>query len=159
MAAHTCNFLILHNFFIKPISFRRLVGLFEGVEEQFGKFEACIASILRQCLSSSLLFTCISLNWQVKSPRGRSCTDQHSQSLDDIRLYKHRHPPLSATLSSDTSHSYTFGCSLEDKLSVYGCVYSTADCKTKSALYGKRSMNCLSLDLLGEDQLPEEFVV
>ncbi|XP_057262944.1 FERM domain-containing protein 1 isoform X3 [Pezoporus wallicus] len=96
---------------------------------------------------------------QVRSLKNRSCTDQHSQSLDDIRLYKHRHPPLSATLSSDTSHSYTFGCSLEDKLSIYGCVYSTADCKTKSALYGKRSMNCLSLDLLGEDQLPEEFVV
>ncbi|XP_040455195.1 FERM domain-containing protein 1 isoform X2 [Falco naumanni] len=96
---------------------------------------------------------------QVRSPKSRSCADQHSQSLDDIRLYKHRHPPLSATLSSDTSHSYTFGCSLEDKLSIYGCVYSTADCKTKSALYGKRSMNCLSLDLLGEDQLPEEFVV
>ncbi|KAM6081797.1 PREDICTED: FERM domain-containing protein 6-like [Chlamydotis macqueenii] len=96
---------------------------------------------------------------QVRSPKSRSCTDQHSQSLDDIRLYKHQHPPLSATLSSDTSHSYTFGCSLEDKLSIYGCVYSTADCKTKSALYGKRSMNCLSLDLLGEDQLPEEFVV
>ncbi|XP_075002444.1 FERM domain-containing protein 1 isoform X2 [Calonectris borealis] len=96
---------------------------------------------------------------QVRSPKSRSCTDQHSQSLDDIRLHKHRHPPLSATLSSDTSHSYTFGCSLEDKLSIYGCVYSTVDCKTKSALYGKRSMNCLSLDLLGEDQLPEEFVV
>ncbi|XP_042652116.1 FERM domain-containing protein 1 isoform X2 [Tyto alba] len=96
---------------------------------------------------------------RVRSPKSRSCTEQHSQSLDDIRLYKHRHPPLSATLSTDTSHSYTFGCSLEDKLSVYGCVYSTADCKTKSALYGKRSMNCLSLDLLGEDQLPEEFVV
>ncbi|XP_031958292.1 FERM domain-containing protein 1 isoform X2 [Corvus hawaiiensis] len=96
---------------------------------------------------------------QVRSPKSRSCTDQHSQSLDDIRLYKRRHPSLSATLSSDTSHSYTFGCSLEDKLSIYGCVYSTADCKTKSALYGKRSMNCLSLDLLGEDQVPEEFVV
>ncbi|XP_064301680.1 FERM domain-containing protein 1 isoform X2 [Phalacrocorax carbo] len=96
---------------------------------------------------------------QVRSPKSRSCTEQHSQSLDDIRLYKHRHPPLSATLSSDTSHSYTFGCSLEDKLSIYGYVYSTVDCKTKSALYGKRSMNCLSLDLLGEDQLPEEFVV
>uniref|UniRef100_A0A8C3YA38 FERM domain containing 1 n=1 Tax=Catharus ustulatus TaxID=91951 RepID=A0A8C3YA38_CATUS len=95
----------------------------------------------------------------VESPKSRSCMDQHSQSLDDIRLYKRQHPSLSATLSSDTSHSYTFGCSLEDKLSVYGCVYSTADCKTKSALYGKRSMNCLSLDLLGEDQLPEEFVV
>ncbi|KFO53948.1 FERM domain-containing protein 6, partial [Corvus brachyrhynchos] len=96
---------------------------------------------------------------QVRSPKSRSCTDQHSQSLDDIRLYKRQHPSLSATLSSDTSHSYTFGCSLEDKLSIYGCVYSTADCKTKSALYGKRSMNCLSLDLLGEDQVPEEFVV
>ncbi|XP_010223906.1 PREDICTED: FERM domain-containing protein 6-like isoform X2 [Tinamus guttatus] len=96
---------------------------------------------------------------QVRAPRGRSCTEQHSQSLDDIRLHKRRHPPLSATLSSDTSHSYTFGCALEDKLALYGCVYSTADCKTKSALYGKRSMNCLSLDLLGEDQLPEEFVV
>ncbi|XP_071287221.1 FERM domain-containing protein 1 isoform X2 [Agelaius tricolor] len=96
---------------------------------------------------------------QVRSPKSWSCMEQHSQSLDDIRLYKRRHPSLSATLSSDTSHSYTFGCSLEDKLSVYGCVYSTADCKTKSALYGKRSMNCLSLDLLGEDQLPEEFVV
>uniref|UniRef100_A0A8C3RTH9 FERM domain-containing protein n=2 Tax=Chelydra serpentina TaxID=8475 RepID=A0A8C3RTH9_CHESE len=91
--------------------------------------------------------------------RGNRSADQHSQSLDDIRLYKHRHPPLSSTLSSDTSHSYTFGCALEDKLANYGCVYSTADCKTKSALYGKRSMNCLSLDLLGEDQLPEEFVV
>uniref|UniRef100_K7F688 FERM domain containing 1 n=1 Tax=Pelodiscus sinensis TaxID=13735 RepID=K7F688_PELSI len=90
---------------------------------------------------------------------GRSCADQHSQSLDDIRLYKHQHPPISSTLSSDTSHSYTFGCALDDKLASYGCVYSTADCKTKSALYGKRSMNCLSLDLLGEDQLPEEFVV
>ncbi|XP_064270042.1 FERM domain-containing protein 1 isoform X3 [Passer domesticus] len=96
---------------------------------------------------------------QVRSPKSWSCMDQHSQSLDDIRLYKRQHPSLSTTLSSDTSHSYTFGCSLEDKLSVYGCVYSTADCKTKSALYGKRSMNCLSLDLLGEDQLPEEFVV
>ncbi|XP_067391921.1 FERM domain-containing protein 1 [Emydura macquarii macquarii] len=97
--------------------------------------------------------------YQVRQPKGRNCADQHSQSLDDIRLYKHQHPPLSSTLSSDTSHSYTFGCVPEDKLANYGCVYSTADCKTKSALYGKRSMNCLSLDLLGEDQLPEEFVV
>uniref|UniRef100_A0A8C3JRY4 FERM domain-containing protein n=1 Tax=Calidris pygmaea TaxID=425635 RepID=A0A8C3JRY4_9CHAR len=128
-------------------------------KNNFGKLVACIASILRLYLSSSFSFMCVLLNRQVRSPKSRSCTDQHSQSLDDIRLYKHRHPPLSATLSSDTSHSYTFGCSLEDKLSIYGCVYSTADCKTKSALYGKRSMNCLSLDLLGEDQVPEEFVV
>ncbi|XP_054856597.1 FERM domain-containing protein 1 isoform X2 [Eublepharis macularius] len=96
---------------------------------------------------------------QVAQSKSMKCPDLHSQSLDDIRLHKHLHPPLSATLSSDTSHSYTFGCTLNDKLASYGCVYSTADCKTKSALYGKRSMNCLSLDLLGEDPLPEEFVV
>ncbi|XP_066467472.1 FERM domain-containing protein 1 [Tiliqua scincoides] len=96
---------------------------------------------------------------EIAKPKVIKCPDQHSQSLDDIRLHKHLHPPLSATLSSDTSQSYTFGCALEDKLANYGYVYSTADCKTKSALYGKRSMNCLSLDLLGEDQLPEEFVV
>lgn len=96
---------------------------------------------------------------EIAQPKAVKCPDQHSQSLDDIRLHKHLHPPLSATLSSDTSQSYTFGCALEDKLANYGYVYSTADCKTKSALYGKRSMNCLSLDLLGEDQLPEEFVV
>ncbi|XP_074844772.1 FERM domain-containing protein 1 isoform X1 [Carettochelys insculpta] len=96
---------------------------------------------------------------QVKQPKSRTYADRQSQSLDDIRLYKHQNPLLSSTLSSDTSHSYTFGCALDDKLVSYGCVYSTADCKTKSALYGKRSMNCLSLDLLGEDQLPEEFVV
>ncbi|XP_061480391.1 FERM domain-containing protein 1 isoform X2 [Rhineura floridana] len=96
---------------------------------------------------------------QIAQPQAMKCPDQHSQSLDDVRLHRCLHPPLSATLSSDTSHSYTFGCALEDKLANYGCVYSTADCKTKSALYGKRSMNCLSLDLLGEDQVPEEFVV
>ncbi|XP_056675038.1 FERM domain-containing protein 1 isoform X2 [Monodelphis domestica] len=96
---------------------------------------------------------------QLREIKARECSDQHSQSLDDIRLYQQQHPPPSTNLSSPTSHSYTFGCALEDKLATYGCVYSTADCMTKSALYGKRSMNCLSLDLLGEDQVPEEFVV
>ncbi|XP_051854096.1 FERM domain-containing protein 1 [Antechinus flavipes] len=99
-----------------------------------------------------------SLN-QVREIKARECSDQHSQSLDDVRLYQQRHLPLNANLSSPTSQSYTFGCAPEDKLATYGCVYSTADYKTKSALYGKRSMNCLSLDLLGEDQVPEEFVV
>ncbi|XP_039205826.1 FERM domain-containing protein 1 isoform X1 [Crotalus tigris] len=99
-----------------------------------------------------------SLN-QIALPKTAKGPEQHSQSLDDVRLRKCLHSPLSTTLSSDTSHSYTFGCAFEDKLASYGCVYSTADCKTKSALYGKRSMNCLSLDLLGEDKFPEEFVV
>uniref|UniRef100_A0A663MTF9 FERM domain containing 1 n=1 Tax=Athene cunicularia TaxID=194338 RepID=A0A663MTF9_ATHCN len=138
--------------FLSPLSFscRRMGGVRESInQESLSVVQVTLIKMRGQSVES------------LHQVRGgaQSCTEKHSQSLDDIRLYKRRHPPLSATLSSDTSHSYTFGCSLEDKLSIYGCIYSTADCKTKSALYGKRSMNCLSLDLLGEDQLPEEFVV
>ncbi|XP_030412652.1 FERM domain-containing protein 1 isoform X1 [Gopherus evgoodei] len=151
----------------EPIERNRLEEAAEGESVSPLALDALCCQALKQKPVSVVQVTLIkmrgqsveSLHQQVRQPKDRSCVDQHSQSLDDIRLYKHRHPPLSSTLSSDTSHSYTFGCALEDKLANYGCVYSTADCKTKSALYGKRSMNCLSLDLLGEDQLPEEFVV
>ncbi|XP_007899698.2 FERM domain-containing protein 6 [Callorhinchus milii] len=94
---------------------------------------------------------------QVAQSKLRNSTDRHSQSLDDVRLYKQQ-PPLGSTLSSDTSQSYTFGYIHEDKDSQFCYTYSTADCKTKSTFYGKRSMNCLSLDLLGEEQLLE-FIV
>ncbi|XP_067844708.1 FERM domain-containing protein 6 [Heptranchias perlo] len=94
---------------------------------------------------------------QASRSKLRNVTDRHSQSLDDVRLYQQQ-PPLGSTLSSDSSQSYTFGCLYEDKDSQFCYTYSTADCKTKSTFYGKRSMNCLSLDLLGEEQLLE-FVV
>ncbi|GCC31522.1 hypothetical protein chiPu_0009981 [Chiloscyllium punctatum] len=94
---------------------------------------------------------------QASRSKPRSSTDRHSQSLDDVRLYQQQ-LPLGSTLSSDSSQSYTFGCINEDKDSQFCYTYSTADCKTKSTFYGKRSMNCLSLDLLGEEQLLE-FVV
>ncbi|XP_059842491.1 FERM domain-containing protein 6 isoform X3 [Hypanus sabinus] len=94
---------------------------------------------------------------QASRSKSRNSTDRHSQSLDDVRLYQ-RQPPLCSTLSSDNSQSYTFGCIYEDKDSQFCYTYSTADCKTKSTFYGKRSMNCLSLDLLGDEQLME-FVV
>ncbi|MEE6511886.1 hypothetical protein FKM82_018731 [Ascaphus truei] len=92
---------------------------------------------------------------QVKMSKPRNSPDRYSQSLDDVRIYQQNHPLFNTTLTSDTSQSYTFGCATEDKVIDYGCVYTTADCKVKSALYGKRSMNCLSLDLLGDDQLLE----
>ncbi|XP_072369122.1 FERM domain-containing protein 6-like isoform X2 [Scyliorhinus torazame] len=94
---------------------------------------------------------------QATRSKPRNSTDRHSQSLDDVRLYQQQ-PPLGYTLSSDNSQSYTFGCIYEDKDSQFCYTYSTADCKTKSTFYGKRSMNCLSLDLLGEEQ-QVEFVV
>ncbi|XP_053314707.1 FERM domain-containing protein 1 [Spea bombifrons] len=97
--------------------------------------------------------------YQVKISKPKNSTDRYSQSLDDVRIYQQNHPPFAApTLTSDTSQSYTFGYPIEDKMIDYECTYTTADCKMKSALFGKRSMNCLSLDLLGEDQLLE-FIV
>ncbi|KAM9316703.1 FERM domain-containing protein 1 [Gastrophryne carolinensis] len=92
----------------------------------------------------------------VKPLKPRNSSDRYSQSLDDVRIYQLSSPPFStSTLTSDTSQSYTFGSAIEDKMMDYGCTYTTSDCKVKSTLYGKRSMNCLSLDLLGEDQLLE----
>lgn len=94
---------------------------------------------------------------QASQSKPRNSTDRHSQSLDDVRLYQQQ-PPLCSALSSDASQSYTFGCIHEDKDSQSCYTYSTAECNTKSTFYGKRSMNCLSLDLLRDEQLME-FVV
>ncbi|XP_078261515.1 FERM domain-containing protein 6 isoform X1 [Rhinoraja longicauda] len=94
---------------------------------------------------------------QASQSKPRNSTDRHSQSLDDVRLYQQQ-PSLCSALSSDTSQSYTFGCIHEDKDNQSCYTYSTAECNTKSTFYGKRSMNCLSLDLLGDEQLME-FVV
>ncbi|XP_058145723.1 FERM domain-containing protein 1 isoform X2 [Dasypus novemcinctus] len=88
---------------------------------------------------------------QLREARAWEAAEQHSQSLDDVRLRRPRGPAL----ASPAAHSYTFGCALEDSLAACG----RADPgQGRSALHGKRSTNCLSLDLLGGDQLPE-FVV
>lgn len=63
--------------------------------------------------------------------------DQHSRSLDDVR-------PRPAPSPKPFPRSCPLGFELDPRPLV---------------LYERRSTNCLSLDLLGEDQLPEEFVV
>ncbi|XP_040206608.1 FERM domain-containing protein 1 isoform X1 [Rana temporaria] len=91
---------------------------------------------------------------KANTSKSRNSADRYSQSLDDVRIYQETHPPFSTSvLTSDTSQSYTFGCAIEEI--DYSCTYTTSDCKVKSTLLGKRSMNCLSLDLLGENQLLE----
>ncbi|CAB1343893.1 unnamed protein product [Coregonus sp. 'balchen'] len=90
------------------------------------------------------------------------CVDRHSQSLDDIRLFPPP-APLGTTLPTDSSHSYTFGLPLPDPQSNAksppGCnnggYYVPFHCPAKGSFYGHRSMNCLSLDLLGDEQLLE----
>uniref|UniRef100_A0A671FIU1 FERM domain containing 1 n=2 Tax=Rhinolophus ferrumequinum TaxID=59479 RepID=A0A671FIU1_RHIFE len=67
--------------------------------------------------------------------------DQHSRSLDDVRP---RPAPRPAPRPKPFPRSCPLGFELDPRPLV---------------LYERRSTNCLSLDLLGEDQLPEEFVV
>ncbi|KAJ8359785.1 hypothetical protein SKAU_G00163100 [Synaphobranchus kaupii] len=91
------------------------------------------------------------LNW-----RARGTVDRHSQSLDDVRLFQPP-APLGTTLQTDTSHSYTFGLP-EPKLNPQGPVGRGCyplHYPAKPSFYGRRSMNCLSLDLLGDEQLLE----
>uniref|UniRef100_A0A8D0D269 FERM domain-containing protein n=1 Tax=Sander lucioperca TaxID=283035 RepID=A0A8D0D269_SANLU len=70
---------------------------------------------------------------------------RHSHSLDDVRLFP---PParLGTTLPPDSSHSYTFGlpdASTNTKIPVdHSC-------------YPLLSTNCLSLDMLGDEQFLE----
>lgn len=98
---------------------------------------------------------------QVLQSRGPVCVDRHSQSLDDVRLFPPP-TPLGSTLPPDTSLSYTFGLpdpqanpkspsSADPHMSYYPAMH----CQTKPSFYGRRAPNCLSLDLLGEEQLLE----
>ncbi|XP_030011119.1 FERM domain-containing protein 6 isoform X2 [Sphaeramia orbicularis] len=89
---------------------------------------------------------------QVPKSRAQVNVDRHSQSLNDVRLL----PPLASlgsALPPDSSHSYTFG--LPDKTPVDHSYYPVLHCQDKPSFYGRRSTNCLSLDLLGDDQLLE----
>lgn len=89
---------------------------------------------------------------QAPKSRAQVSVDRHSQSLDDVRLL----PPLASlgsALPPDSSHSYTFG--LPDTTPVDHSYYPLLHCQDKPSFYGRRSTNCLSLDLLGDDQLLE----
>lgn len=81
----------------------------------------------------------------------------HSHSLDDVRLLPPA-APMETKLAPDSSHSYTFG--LQDavagtKLPVDHNHFPTVDCSTKPSFYGRRSSNCLSLDVLSDEQFLE----
>uniref|UniRef100_A0A3Q3N7C0 FERM domain-containing protein n=1 Tax=Mastacembelus armatus TaxID=205130 RepID=A0A3Q3N7C0_9TELE len=86
---------------------------------------------------------------------GREC---HSHSLDDIRLFPPP-APLGTTLPPDSSHSYTFGlpndASANTKTPDDHSYYPPIHCQTKPSFYGRRSTNCFSLDLLGDEQFLE----
>lgn len=89
--------------------------------------------------------------------RGQVCVDRHSHSLDDVRLFPPP-TPLGTALPHDSSHSYTFGlpdASTDTKTPVDSSYYSLLHCQAKPSFYGRRSTNCLSLDMLGDEQFLE----
>ncbi|KAM9364252.1 FERM domain-containing protein 6 [Pholidichthys leucotaenia] len=93
---------------------------------------------------------------QILKSGGQVCADRHSHSLDDVR----RPPPapMGMALLPDTSHSYTFGlpeASTETKTSVDHNYYPVLHPQSKPCFYGRRAPNCLSLDMLGDDQCLE----
>uniref|UniRef100_A0AAY4CZU4 FERM domain-containing protein n=1 Tax=Denticeps clupeoides TaxID=299321 RepID=A0AAY4CZU4_9TELE len=128
-----------------PEEILRLAQLMEGVSVDCPSLtaETCCGGQERH---SRLSLTAV--NW-----RPRATTDRHSQSLDDVRLFS---PPvlLRTVVQSDTSHSYTFGLP-QSQSSTKSPHYPVLSCPSKPSFYGRRSMNCLSLDTLEDEQLLE----
>ncbi|KAK7902158.1 hypothetical protein WMY93_018927 [Mugilogobius chulae] len=96
-------------------------------------------------------------NKQFPKSRVQLNADRHSQSLDDVRLLP---PlcPLGTAPPSDSSHSYTFGfpdAPLNLKTPIEHTYDPLKPCQDKPTFYGRRSTNCLSLDMLGDEQLLE----
>uniref|UniRef100_A0A3B1J063 FERM domain containing 1 n=1 Tax=Astyanax mexicanus TaxID=7994 RepID=A0A3B1J063_ASTMX len=81
-----------------------------------------------------LFFTLQVLKWKT-----RGSSERHSHSLDDVRLMPR---PLLLSTLPNTSRSYTFGL-------------GTGADPQKPTFYGRRSTNCLALDLLEDEQFLE----
>ncbi|XP_026113741.1 FERM domain-containing protein 6-like [Carassius auratus] len=81
---------------------------------------------------------------QVSNQKSRNPADRYSLSLDDVRLYS---PllPLGTQSVPDTSVSYTFGLPHSP----------TSLCPDNTSFSVQRSTNCLSLDLLDDNQALE----
>lgn len=102
-------------------------------------------------------WVCLLPLFQMLKPNNQVYADCHSHSLDDVRLLPPT-APFGTTLLPDSSHSYTFG--LQDavtmtKLPIKPSHFPTVDCPPKSSFYGRRSSNCLSLDVLSDEQFLE----
>nr|XP_046257208.1 FERM domain-containing protein 6 [Scatophagus argus]XP_046257209.1 FERM domain-containing protein 6 [Scatophagus argus] len=94
---------------------------------------------------------------QTLKSRAQVCVDRHSHSLDDVRLFSPP-APLGMTLPPDSSHSYTFGlpdASTNTKTPADHSYYPLLQFQAKPSFCGRRSTNCLSLDMLGDEQFLE----
>ncbi|KAM4590740.1 FERM domain-containing protein 6 [Odontesthes bonariensis] len=94
---------------------------------------------------------------QMLESRAQACVDGHSHSLDDVRLFPSP-APLTMALPPDSCHSFAFGlpdATTNTKTSSDHSYCPHVNCQSKPSFYGRRSTNCLSLDLLGDEQFLE----
>uniref|UniRef100_A0A8C2DQH0 FERM domain containing 1 n=1 Tax=Cyprinus carpio TaxID=7962 RepID=A0A8C2DQH0_CYPCA len=127
-----------------PVDILRLAELLEGVSVIY----YFIPSIYKLCLQMSSAAVNNQVDRcdpdsmkQVSNQKSRHPADRYSLSLDDVRLYT---PllPLGTSTVPDTSLSYTFGLPHSP----------TSLCPDNTSFCVQRSSNCLSLDLLDDNQ-------
>ncbi|KTF89070.1 hypothetical protein cypCar_00024280 [Cyprinus carpio] len=127
-----------------PVDILRLAELLEGVsvdcstiqsDTEFKVFAFSFLHHVTNCSHHPL---------HVSNQKARNPADRYSLSLDDVRLYS---PllPLGTALVPDTSVSYTFGLPHSP----------SSPCPDSTSFCVQRSTNCLSLDLLDDNQLLE----
>ncbi|XP_066553073.1 FERM domain-containing protein 6 [Amia ocellicauda] len=141
-----------------PVEMMRLAELMEGVSVEprgIGQGEHWKDASPVSCVDPPAVLRSADSLEQVCHWKGWSSVDRHSRSLDDVRLCSPA-TPLEASLHTDASQSYTFGlrAPTDQSHSTSSC---TADGPGKPSFYGKRSLNSLSLDLLGDELL--EFIL
>ncbi|XP_077439042.1 FERM domain-containing protein 6 isoform X2 [Vanacampus margaritifer] len=94
---------------------------------------------------------------ETKSPETKLClqdSNEHLQIVDNTS----NEAPLGTTLQADSSHSYTFGLSdtsADTKTPIVHDYSPFLHCQAKPSFYGRRSTNCLSLDLLADEHFLE----
>ncbi|XP_054655539.1 FERM domain-containing protein 6 isoform X2 [Dunckerocampus dactyliophorus] len=94
------------------------------------------------------------LSSEIPSPESIVCSSDNNEDEDGSSILKQA--PLGTTLPADSSHSYTFGLSdANTKTPVDHDYYPFLHCQAKPSFYGHRSTNCLSLDLLADEQFLE----
>ncbi|XP_061766387.1 FERM domain-containing protein 6 isoform X2 [Nerophis ophidion] len=90
------------------------------------------------------------LSSETQSPESKL----YSEGEDGSSVLKQA--PLGTTLPTDSSHSYTFSLSDTNSKALVDCdYYPFLHCHAKPSFNGRRSTNCLSLDLLADEQYLE----
>ncbi|XP_052468597.1 FERM domain-containing protein 6 isoform X1 [Carassius gibelio] len=131
-----------------PVDILRLAELLEGVSIDCPTIQSDTESKgpqMRSVTGNDQMDLCDPDNMkQVSNQKARNPADRYSLSLDDVRLYSPLLPLGTASVPV-TSVSYTFGLPHSP----------TSPCPDSTSFCVQRSTNCLSLDLLDDNQLLE----